>query len=229
MAFLFAMLMWGVVYQGYNAVFPAFFQELFPTKTRVTGFAIVAEPRHADHRLPAGDLRRARRPDARARCVVDKKFAARRGAPTGETCRALADSIEMDVVWTVGSITLAIAIIAAIAGFSARETFRMHMNDLGNKNAVPVPQGGVRPHPDHRGGRAGALTTLSLLYAAGPTRRPGRAALPGATVGGRECGDVQRGISGGVPLVDAVQPGRRSTTPDQRRYATCASVSLIAS
>src|SRR6476646_3408119 len=33
-AFFFAILMWGVVYQGYNAVFPAFYQELFPTKTR---------------------------------------------------------------------------------------------------------------------------------------------------------------------------------------------------
>ena len=32
--------MWGVVYQGYNAVFPAFYQEQFPTKTRVTGFAV---------------------------------------------------------------------------------------------------------------------------------------------------------------------------------------------
>ena len=40
LAFLFAMLMWGVVYQGYNAVFPAFYQELFPTKTRVTAFAV---------------------------------------------------------------------------------------------------------------------------------------------------------------------------------------------
>ena len=40
MAFLFAMLMWGVIYQGYNAVFPAFYQELFPTATRVTAFAI---------------------------------------------------------------------------------------------------------------------------------------------------------------------------------------------
>ena len=40
MAFLFAMLMWGCVYQGYNAVFPSFFQELFPTKTRVSGFAV---------------------------------------------------------------------------------------------------------------------------------------------------------------------------------------------
>ncbi len=40
MAFVFAVLMWGVVYQGYNAVFPSFYQELFPTRTRVTAFAI---------------------------------------------------------------------------------------------------------------------------------------------------------------------------------------------
>ena len=40
LAFICAMLMWGVVYQGYNAVFPAFYQELFPTRTRVTGFAV---------------------------------------------------------------------------------------------------------------------------------------------------------------------------------------------
>jgi MFS family permease len=39
-AFVLAILMWGIVYQGYNAVFPAFYQELFPTKTRVTGFAV---------------------------------------------------------------------------------------------------------------------------------------------------------------------------------------------
>src|SRR4051812_33034595 len=40
MAFVFAILMWGIVYQGYNAVFPAFYQELFPARTRVTGFAV---------------------------------------------------------------------------------------------------------------------------------------------------------------------------------------------
>ena len=40
MAFIFAILMWGIVYQGYNAVFPSFYPELFPTKTRVTGFAM---------------------------------------------------------------------------------------------------------------------------------------------------------------------------------------------
>ena len=44
------------------------------------------------------------------------------------------------MVWTVGSITFGLAIIAAIAGFTARETFRIHMNDLGNKDAVPVPK-----------------------------------------------------------------------------------------
>ncbi len=32
--------MWGVVYQGYNAVFPSFYPELFPTRTRVTAMAI---------------------------------------------------------------------------------------------------------------------------------------------------------------------------------------------
>ena len=29
---------------------------------------------------------------------------------------------------------------AAIAAFTARETYRVHMLDLGNKNAVPVPE-----------------------------------------------------------------------------------------
>ncbi|MCW2581419.1 MAG: major facilitator superfamily 1 [Klenkia sp.] len=40
LAFAFALVMWGSVYQGYNAVFPSFYQELFPTRTRVTGFAV---------------------------------------------------------------------------------------------------------------------------------------------------------------------------------------------
>jgi hypothetical protein len=30
----------GCRVSGYNAVFPSFYPELFPTKTRVTGFAI---------------------------------------------------------------------------------------------------------------------------------------------------------------------------------------------
>ena len=54
--------------------------------------------------------------------------------------RPLTDSIGTQVVWTVGTITFALAIIAAVAAFTARETFRVHMNDLGSKDAVPVPK-----------------------------------------------------------------------------------------
>ncbi|NUP74517.1 MAG: MHS family MFS transporter [Sinomonas sp.] len=35
-----AILKWGVLYQMWNATFASFFQELFPTRTRVTGFAV---------------------------------------------------------------------------------------------------------------------------------------------------------------------------------------------
>src|SRR2546421_1410660 len=40
LAIAMSLLMWGVVYQGYNAVFPSFYPELFPTRTRVSGMAI---------------------------------------------------------------------------------------------------------------------------------------------------------------------------------------------
>jgi MFS family permease len=40
LAIAMSLLMWGFVYQGYNAVFPSFYPELFPTRTRVTAMAI---------------------------------------------------------------------------------------------------------------------------------------------------------------------------------------------
>ena len=40
LAVVMSILMWGVVYQGYNAVFPSFYPELFPTRARVSGMAI---------------------------------------------------------------------------------------------------------------------------------------------------------------------------------------------
>ncbi len=46
----------------------------------------------------------------------------------------------MDIPTTIGSITLAITVIAALSCFSARETYRVHMNDLGDPKAVPVPK-----------------------------------------------------------------------------------------
>ena len=137
MAFVFAILMWGIVYQGYNAVFPSFCQELFPTRTRVTGFAVSQN---------IGTLITAFLPTIYAAlvgptpsaCVVSKTFQPNVVLPSGETCRATADAIEGDVIWVVGSITFGLAIIAAIAAFSARETFRIHLNDLGKKDAQPV-------------------------------------------------------------------------------------------
>jgi hypothetical protein len=40
----------------------------------------------------------------------------------------------------VGSITFGIGIIAAVAAWSARETYRVHMNDLGRDDAPVVPR-----------------------------------------------------------------------------------------
>jgi MFS family permease len=108
-AFIMAMLMWGVVYQGYNAVFPSFYQELFPTRTRVTGFAVSQN---------IGTAITAFLPSIYA--LV---------APAGS-----------NVPLIVGSFTFGCAIIAAIAAWSARETYRIHLNDLGSKDAVPVPR-----------------------------------------------------------------------------------------
>ena len=138
MAFLFAMLMWGVIYQGYNAVFPSFYQELFPTKTRVTSFAIAQN---------AGTLVTAFLPAVYAAlagpgpsaCVENKKFVPDKIAPNGETCRVVAEAAQADVVFTVGSIVLGICIAAAVTAYYTQETYRIHMNDLGNANAVPVP------------------------------------------------------------------------------------------
>src|SRR3954452_8622434 len=100
MAFVSAILMWGIVYQGYNAVFPAFYQELFPTRTRVTAFAVSQN---------IGTMITAFLPSI---------YAAVAGPGS-------------NVPFIVGSFTFGCAIIAAIAAWSARETFRMHLNDLG--------------------------------------------------------------------------------------------------
>jgi hypothetical protein len=40
LAFVVSILMWGIVYQGYNAIFPSFFPEHFPTRSRVSAMAI---------------------------------------------------------------------------------------------------------------------------------------------------------------------------------------------
>ena len=108
LAIAMSLLMWGVVYQGYNAIFPSFYPELFQTRTRVSAMAISQN---------VGTMLTA---------MLPALFAA--VAPPGAT----------NIPLTIGALTLAITAIAAAAAGSARETYRVHMNDLGHADAVPV-------------------------------------------------------------------------------------------
>jgi MFS family permease len=129
LAIVMSLLMWGVVYQGYNAVFPSFYPEMFPTRTRVSGMAI------------SQNLGTA------VTALLPALFVT--VAPPG------AENIPV----MIGSIALAICIVAAIAAWTARETYRVHMNDLGNKNAVPVPK------PEYERLRAQTLADSRMVKA----------------------------------------------------------------
>ncbi|MGC1561930.1 MAG: MFS transporter [Bradyrhizobium sp.] len=110
MAIVVSLLMWGVLYQGYNAVFPSFYPELFRTRYRVSAMAIGQNIGTAISAfLPA-------------------LFATM--APPGSA----------NVPLTIGGITVGVAIIACIAAYSARETYRLKLDDLGNPDATPVPK-----------------------------------------------------------------------------------------
>lgn len=109
LAIVMSLLMWGLVYQGYNAIFPSFYPEMFPTRTRVSAMAISQN---------LGTMVTAMLPAVFATV-----------APPGSS----------NIPVTVGSITLGITVIAAIAVWTARETYRVRMHDLGNRDASPVP------------------------------------------------------------------------------------------
>jgi MFS family permease len=108
LAIFMSLLMWGVVYQGYNAIFPSFYPELFPTRTRVSAMAISQN---------IGTMITA---------LLPALFAT--VAPPGS------DNIPL----TVGGIAFSITVIAAIAAVTARETYRININDLGHPDAVPM-------------------------------------------------------------------------------------------
>ena len=111
LAIAISLLMWGVVYQGYNAVFPSFYPELFPTRTRVSAMAI------------------SQNVGTTITAMLPAIFAAI--APPGST----------GIPATIGALTLVICAIAAAAAWSARETFRVPMNDLGKADARPIEAG----------------------------------------------------------------------------------------
>ena len=110
LAVLFSLLMWGLVYQGYNAVFPSFYPELFQTRVRVTAMAI------------------AQNVGTTITALLPALFAI--VAPPGS----------QNVPFTVGAIALGITVISALAALSARETYRLHIHDLGHRDAVAVPK-----------------------------------------------------------------------------------------
>jgi Na+/melibiose symporter-like transporter len=108
LAFMLALLMWGIVYQGYNAVFPSFYPELFPTRTRVSGMAI------------------AQNLGTMVSALLPALFV------------AVAPPEAQHIPTTIGAITLTVCSIAAIAAWSAREPYRIPLNELGHPSAVPV-------------------------------------------------------------------------------------------
>src|SRR5260370_40114856 len=94
--------MWGIVYQGYNAVFPAFFPEQFPTKTRVSAFAVsqnigtlITAFLPAIYPLLAPPTPRA--------CVVTRTFGPDRVLSSGEAGRAGAEACGGRVILAVGT------------------------------------------------------------------------------------------------------------------------------
>ena len=108
LAIVMSLLMWGVVYQGYNAIFPSFYPELFQTRTRVSAMAI------------------SQNVGTTITALLPALFAT--VAPPGSE----------NIPLKIGAITLGITVIAAIAAMSARETYRIHIDDLGHPGAVPV-------------------------------------------------------------------------------------------
>jgi MFS family permease len=109
-----SLVMWGLVYQGYNAVFPSFYPELFPSRTRVSGMAMAQN---------VGTMITA---------LLPALFAA--VAPPGSA----------RIPFTVGAIVFGISAIAAMAAWSARETSRVPLRDLGNPRALPMDEAEYR-------------------------------------------------------------------------------------
>ena len=108
LAIVMSLLMWGFVYQGYNAIFPSFYPELFQTRTRVSAMAI------------------SQNVGTTITALLPALFAT--VAPPGAA----------NIPLTIGAITFAITVIAAVAAMSARETFRIPLNNLGQPGATPL-------------------------------------------------------------------------------------------
>jgi MFS family permease len=110
LAFVLSIAMWGIVYQGYNAVFPSFMPELFHPRSRVSGMAIA------------------------------QNFGVFLTALLPALYAWVAPPHSANIPFKIGSISFGICVVIAIAAWSARENSRMRVEDLGNPNAVPIPK-----------------------------------------------------------------------------------------
>ena len=108
LAIVMSLLMWGLVYQGYNAVYPSFYPELFRTEIRVSAMAI------------------SQNTGTTITALLPALFAAM--APPGSASIPL----------TIGALAFGVTVIAAAAAFTTRETYRLRLQDLGHPDAVPV-------------------------------------------------------------------------------------------
>ena len=111
LAIVLSLLMWGMVYQGYNAVYPSFYPELFQTRVRVSAMAI------------------AQNTGTTITALLPALFAA--VAPPGST----------NIPLTVGALAFGVTVISAVAAMTTRETYRLRLHDLGHKDAVSVEKG----------------------------------------------------------------------------------------
>ncbi|MGD6750058.1 MFS transporter [Streptomyces sp. BH105] len=108
LTFLLAVLSWGVAYQSWNATFACFFQELFPAARRVTGFALAQNIGLA--------------------IVAFLPTIFTMVAPPGSS----------NVPLTIGTLCLAITVVASIATWKSPETFRIPLDRLGSPGAAPL-------------------------------------------------------------------------------------------
>ncbi|MBV8576745.1 MAG: MHS family MFS transporter [Acetobacteraceae bacterium] len=108
LAIVISLLMWGVIYQGYNAIYPSFYPELFQTRVRVSAMAI------------------GQNIGTTITALLPALFAS--VAPPGST----------GIPLKIGALAFGITAISAIAALTARETYRVHLNDLGHRDAAPV-------------------------------------------------------------------------------------------